>query len=122
MPVYMPTRHASGSHRIDRVFHENIVLSTSGAQRRRCLRQCEIHGARREFCCERLYVFVNMYGRPTVSRTAAVLTRAVPYARKVVEVTVPPLYRGRALSGHDMCQDAMYVSLSRTVGWSGSKF
>ena len=92
MPVYIPTRHASGSHRIDRVFHENIVLSTSGAQRRRCLRQCEIHGARREFCCERLYVFVNMYGRPTVSRTAAVLTRAVPYARKVVEVTVPPLY------------------------------
>ena len=97
MPVYMPTRHASGSHRIDRVFHENIVLSTSGAQRRRCLRQCEIHGARREFCCERLYVFVNMYGRPTVSRTAAVLTRAVPYARKVVEVTVPP---ARAVVGN----------------------
>ena len=32
MPVYMAMRHASGSHRIDRVFHENIVLSTSGAQ------------------------------------------------------------------------------------------
>ena len=92
MPVYIPMRHASGSHRIDRSLHNIIVLSTSGTACAKHLRPCENHGERREFCCERLYVFFNIYGPSTMSRTAAVLARTVPYSRKLVEAAAPPLY------------------------------